>query len=552
MMSKKTEKTHRLIYSLCFLSMCVINWGSVTLDGRVQFVLINLLGPIMAVIILTGYNIKDFQKRVYVIWIGFFFLLLIGIIPLYNSYPYKGKLITGIINIFIYGVIAIAVLEKNLVEKKRSNIKWLVFFCFIGMIILMLISRNEAIWPLWFGVMFGGFYLTEYKILQKKLIIDGLIIGVIAGFFLIQGLALLFRPYDIVRYGGLFINSNMNGLFYTVSYSAFLSGWFSLKKQGIYRILQILSFLFAGAMFAFALLTGCRTSFVSMIAITAVLMICFLWNSQGKFRKLIKYFSLLLVIGALSVPIVYSAVRYVPTIHLHPVFFGYEYNLRKVHSGEPWDSEKYISFDRMIEENLGKRIKGVFAKTTYDQISILDLPLVVEAAESICKAPETDNEEKLISSEESYTAVNIRFQIYKWYFSKLNLFGHKESEHGAPLTDEYTAPHAHNWWLQLTFNFGIPVGLILLAGSLLYVKEYISLIKRGNEIYACVIGCFATAFFIFGIFEVDYYPGQLSFTLFFFLFKYIIEQNESNSKHYVIENNINAMLKTKNKDNLVK
>ena len=95
-----------------------------------------------------------------------------------------------------------------------------------------------------------------------------------------------------------------------------------------------------------------------------------------------------------------------------------------------------------------------------------------------------------------------------------------------PLTIDYPVPHAHNWWLQLTFNFGIPVGIMFLAGLVLYIRTFIKMLKHGEEDYACIMGCFVVMFIVFGTFEVDYYPGQLPFILFFLLFKFVLDKNK--------------------------
>ena len=90
------------------------------------------------------------------------------------------------------------------------------------MLFFMLFSVNENIWPAWFAIVFGIFYLTDFDKQSIDNIYISIVDGIIIGFFAIQGMALLFRPYDMVRYVGLYINPNINALFYLVSYTAFL------------------------------------------------------------------------------------------------------------------------------------------------------------------------------------------------------------------------------------------------------------------------------------------------------------------------------------------
>ena len=71
------------------------------------------------------------------------------------------------------------------------------------------------------------------------------------------------------------------------------------------------------------------------------------------------------------------------------------------------------------------------------------------------------------------------------------------------------------------------MGILLLAGVVLYVKTYFSLLIKGEGFYACILGLFITAFLTFGFFEVDYFLGQLPFTLFFLLFGMVVRRPKS-------------------------
>lgn len=512
-MSKKSEIIYRIIYSLCFFLLCIINWGSVTLDGRVQFVLTNVTGLALAVIILSGYRVKDFMKPIYAIWTGIIALFIpIVVIMGIRYYPYKGQWISGVINTCVYGYILIAVLRKNLVEKKYSRVNWPLLFGWVCMMILMVLSRDDSNWPLWFGGMFGSLYLTDFDDKKRRLLLESLVSGIIAGFFVIQGAALLFRPFDEARYYGLFLNPNMDALMYVMSYAAFLCAWFLLKKRNSNIVFRIVLVLFSGSLWGFVFLTGCRTAFLSMSAITIVFMLCLVWREKRKIREAIKVFATILLVAILSTPIVFLAVRYVPAIHLHPVFFANEYhNWGKVHSGDPRNSDKYTTFESVLTYNLGNRMNELLGIDSTDILNILVPTIKVYAAE--------ETEQYLIEPDGNLSGLNIRYQIYKWYFKNLNVFGHTKNENQIPaIGNDYIATHAHNWWLQLTFNFGIPVGILLIAVVLIYFKSFYDLMQRNEDERACIMGCFIIAFLTFGTFEVDYSLGQLSFTLFFFFF----------------------------------
>jgi O-antigen ligase len=497
-----------------------------SMQGRVQFVSTNCTGIVIAAIILSAYSIRDFFKPIYAIWT--IIALICAPIAIHfgeQYYPYKGQFVSAIINVCIYGYIVIRVILKQLKEKK-SNIRWFVFFCWTGMVAWMLLSRNEAIWPLWFGIMFGCFYLSEYEPERKMLIYKGLIDGVILGFFGIQGAALLFRPYDSVRYLGMYLNCNINALFYVITYCAFLCKYLIVKEENKSLVIQVIMLLFSGAMFGFIVLTGSRSAMAALMVTMVPFLICVVKNFKKKWKAIMVYILALIAIAFFSIPITYLAVRYMPTIHLHPIFFMNEYNdYSKVHSGAPRNSERYITFEQMIEENLSGRFSNLFPKKISEAIDRFSPTLVAYAAEL-----EGEETTYLIGDEGDSSGINIRYQIYKWYFERLNLFGHKNAEHGAPLSEIYTAPHAHNWWLQLSFNFGIPVGILLICGVVLYIKTFFSFLIKGKDEYACILGCFITAFLTFGFFEMDFGLGQLSFTLFFMLFALVLQKDSGNEE----------------------
>ncbi len=519
---KRIKMLYRIIYIFCFFSLSLIDWSVGSMEGRIQFVTINCTGIIVAIIILTGYSIKEFFRPIFIIWTGG--VLLGAPIAIYfgiKLYPYKGQWITAVVNVCIYGYIIIRVVLKYLVEKKRSIIRWKIFAAFAVMIFLMMLSPNESLWPFWFGGIFGSFYLTEYDNGKNIQIYKGLVDGIVLAFFVIQGLALFFRPYDIVRYRGLYLNPNMNALFYVTSFCAFLCKCYILQKETKRMFIKILMVLMSGAMYGFCILTGSRTSIIALTSVLIVFAICVANDNKKKALTLIRTMSLVLVIGALSVPITYLAVRYVPTVHLHPIYFMDEYNnWSRINSGDPRDSDKYVSFDEMITNNISGKYKDLFDHNSKGGLDFLFPARRVYATES-----EVQEEQYLVTSDNS-SGINIRFQIYKWYFSKLNIFGHSNGDHGAPVSAGYTAPHAHNWWLQMTFNYGIPVGILLIAAVILYINRIFIILKYRDTIRACLVACFLTAFLVFGSFEMDFSLGQLPFTLFFFLFREVIVRRE--------------------------
>ncbi|MCR4617013.1 MAG: hypothetical protein K5669_02365 [Lachnospiraceae bacterium] len=513
----------RVLYTFCFTALCLIDQLLGSQTGRVQFIATNLTGVVIAVIILSGYKIKNFLKPVYAIWTGLMCIFVPVVLIYGEAYPYKGKLITALINIVLYGFIVIRVVEKQIIDKQYSEVRWGIFTCWICMIGLMIASRYEGAWPLWFGAMFGSFYLTDYCEEQRDCIFKSVADGIILGFLIIQGLAFVFRPYDtLVRYNGLYLNANMNALFYILSYCAFLCKWIIVKKEKKNVVLRIACLLSSGAMYGFAILTGAKTAILTMAIVTFAFLVCFVRLSK---KKILSFSGCVIAIGIIafvSIPVTYMAVRYIPTVHLHPIYFEGEWSEYRIQPGESRDSEKYITFNQLLDNNVGRILWFI----DFDKESKFDklIPCMQVYAEEVDSS--TIEKNFIFTDEESaqVSPFKLRYVIHKHYYDRLNLVGHTTEDDGVAVTAEYSAPHAHNWILQMAFWFGIPVGILMIIMCVLYVAKYVGLLQTGNESYACILGCFVTAFVVFGMFEIDWRIGQFPFTLFFLLFYLVVNK----------------------------
>lgn len=506
----------RVLYTLCFFTLCLIDWVKGSLNGRAQMTATNMTGIVVAVMILSALNLKQFFKQVYAVWLVLNILAVpICIYMILSVYPYRGQVITATVNITIYGFIIIRIVLNLIKAKKVNGVRILVFVGWLVMLALMLFSVNENIWPIWFATIFGTFYLTEFDENADKNIYFSIPDGIILGFFTIQGIALLFRPYDIVRYSGLYVNPNFNALFYLMAYSAFLCKWYMLKNEKKYPVLRFLLCLFAASMYGFCIFTGSKSAILAMLIVTVLFSVLILRYFRKKAMAFVGCWLILGLVGILSVPIVYGAIRYMPTLHLHPLYFEGEYSIYKIQPGEPRDSEKYVSFENAMESNVGR----VF----------YNIPKLIESLNSFMAlnvhAAETEDFQKpeyIFSDEEANNGINpirLRTEIYRYFFSRLNLIGHTNDYVGAPVDYTYTAPHAHNVFIQIAFLYGIPAGIMFIGMILSFVPECIGLMKAGEDYRVFLISSFVLAFVVFGFFEIDWMCGQLPFTMIFILFR---------------------------------
>ena len=98
---------------------------------------------------------------------------------------------------------------------------------------------------------------------------------------------------------------------------------------------------------------------------------------------------------------------------------------------------------RIAEGNLEKEAEGTAESSV--------LPVETEISQE-------DSSKTLDKATEKSDISNGRFEIYKSYLDNLNMAGHTE------MSNENTAnAHAHNIYLQVAFDCGIPVGILFLA-----------------------------------------------------------------------------------------
>jgi hypothetical protein len=96
---------------------------------------------------------------------------------------------------------------------------------------------------------------------------------------------------------------------------------------------------------------------------------------------------------------------------------------------------------------------------------------------------------------------NGRISIAKSYLQQLNMWGHEEM--GATLSNGEIAVHAHNTFLQVAYDHGIPVGIlytitliVALASSIRYYSR-----NRENEPLSLITCAVVIGFFVAGLTE---------------------------------------------------
>lgn len=539
----------RIIYIFCFYGMCSLDQIAGSAEPYVLHGAKHYTGVFVAVIILTAYKLCDFKKLPYLIWtFAYICISLFVYQSLTKTIDNNIALIADMIGIGLYGIIFIRMFYLYVFEKKKLAINKLPFSICIIMLLLMAIIRTDFDWTLSVFMICITFYLTDFSKRDLQNLFCGILDGVILGFIVIQGKALLYRPYDKVRYEGYYAQPSLNALFYLCAYYAVLCKNYFLKLQKSKLFFRCIYILLAGFIISTMLFTGSRAAFITAIILT-LLFLAFKTISSTKCKLAVLATNSLLIFVSIITCIIptYWLIRYIPVRVNEPVYFiadelsGLEH---KVQKNDPNDSDKYVElgeaidlmFDRylwFLDDEVVDQIKD-YIRNFPEKLS---LSLQVNAAEYIEEIvqeeyiePGTDREHPLVwTGVDGEGAYDVRIDIYRYFLKKLKMIGERNTVQGVWITNDFLASHCHNVFLQMAYDFGIIVGVIFIGVVMMsYIYACISMYKnRSTEnLYQKMIAIgYTTLFIIFGMFEIDWLYGQLSLIL-FFLMQYVLVHKE--------------------------
>ncbi len=520
----------RGFYFLCFFVLCICDQQIGSASGEMQLVCPNLVLCVLSCVILSHYPLSKYRRPLF--WILLLPCVAGACLGFWLKWPatnYPFQLISGVIAAVLYCCVIIQTgfaiqLGKGIPRGRHPGIGLMGLLLFF-----ILISNHDKYNGALLCLSILLIYLTDFTALEFEWMIKALASAVIAAFFVFQGLAFVFRPYDTLRYLGMYANTNMNALLYQMAYAVFLAFFCMAEGRRSSFVLRWGSFCFACAMWSFVLLTMCRSAMLGMGVATLLGLGITVWKQRGKrIRKCLVYCGSFMLISVLAFPIVYGAVRYLPPVFHHPIWFMDEYSEDKVHSWDPYDSEKYTDWREVLENNFGRLFPDMISRQSAPCVEpepflpgedggILAAASVGRASLPSREASGRDSSEagppvEREESDKTYS-VNARLRIYQYYFSQLNLRGHIDSENGIQVDQDYFAPHAHNIILQYAFNYGVPAGLMLLvymiaSGLRLFLS---SLREEGDFPFLVVLLLFASIA-AFGMTEMAWRFGQLSHT----------------------------------------
>ena len=574
-------KAKRILFTICILFFCLADQRVGSAMGQIQLVYVNAVTVMVGIMILAHYPLRSYGKLPYAIW-GGLCLIWVPLAYLYwkDRVIYQMRLPVVLLLAVIYGFVLLRTIYAWFWEKQRPRMHPALIWLFFLFLLAVAFSRYDYHWNLLYFASYLLLYLTPLEKEDYKALGNGIIDGIAIGFFLIQGTADVIRPYDTLRYLGLYSNPNMNALFYQLAYAAFLARFCMLEKQsgklsGGKLLVKWFSFFMAASLWNYLFLTMCRSAMLGMGAVSiAACIYCYMGKRTA--GKVLLRFAMMLLLIVGTFPLVYGSVRRLPAYFDSPVYFFEGYSEDRIVKGDPPDSPKYISWQQVLEANFGRLKQLVPQKDTnaavpdknilqetlsQDEMTATDIQqgenayntaaaadiqqgenayneataADIQQGENAQKEPaaaDMQQEEKIQdgqtedSQEEPKQEENsaaIRLVIYKHYLSSLNLTGHKETENGIQVTEEYYAPHAHDLFLQYAFNYGITGGILFflfMAGSFLCLAANCR--RMGKQCKPDSEGNPAPFFLflsilIFGLTEITWRSGMLSNTLLFLL-----------------------------------
>lgn len=496
----------RILYTICFFLFCVIDQRTKTgsgLDGIIE-TFRDMAGVLMAVVIMSHYKWEEFMtyKIPYAVWTGIGLVAGVLFVVLGQSLAYfMNERVMVSLDVLLFGYVVIHTFISVVKEKKYPKLNKGMFVLWTVMMLLMIFSRSDYVWPFCYFIMFGCFYLTDFTEEEQEDLYQGIMNGVILAFFAFQGFCCVFRPYDQVRYAGIYNNCNLNGLFYLVVLAAVFGKILYVTKENKHKFWRVYYWLGAGVVYSFLFMTIGRTAW----AVGFILGLIFLafYQSVKKQRHFIRNGLLLVLCICMMFPVTFRMTRYLPPVFHHPVWFWGEWSEERVHSWDAWDSEKYVNIDDVMDMALGRTneiIGQILGKNPF---------LMVAYAAEISENP-------VLSYEDSIEdPLLVRKTIYEHYFENLNLLGHAQSDQGFQLTIYAWVGHAHNIYLQYATDFGIMmIGCFLILNILVVIKMLMNY-QKTRKIRIIISFLIILVPLSFGLLEYSWGSGSISIALLF-------------------------------------
>lgn len=274
--------------------------------------------------------------------------------------------------------------------------------------------------------------------------------------------------------------------------------------------------LFFGTTSSYMLMTVTRAGIGGLVLLVLLACLAGLWDRRRVLRPLRGLLTLALVF-LITFPCVFTLQRIVPVTVRDPQHFEeVEPYPDEVNRHMRPDSRWFMSVEVLVRD-IGDRILGgelgtrIFRHFDWDQtvlhydtrlFAMNDAPAPVPSfvrSTSPLLAEAGQINTASTSDLENGDYSNGRIAIWKAYLSQLNLTGHESMN--AVLPDGSLAIHAHNTALQLTYDCGIPTGIVGLAALILLFAFAIRTCRKRGGWYALFVLLALSGYLLTGLVE---------------------------------------------------
>ena len=452
---------------------------------------------------------KDYLNIPNAVWLiaggvlaGYFYMTRSGLPGTEEEQRTLSLLIAGAI--FFMGLVVIYVI-RHMSKKALKNfyipgiVIWLLFA------VLTYANRGTRFWTLYSSLAFTIFALYLAVTGDTKRVLKNVSNGITVSFLIIWTFSMARSPYNkwgLSRYP-MWFHTVTAGAAHTTLCAA--NAWgrvlWDVREQPKGSILKAspAHLILASITTDYLILAISRTGLLSLIMATAVIAVVYL---IADFRKIWRYLRTCLAWMACIVallPMVFSMTRILPTILSEPILFpniSYADVWYMVQAGEEPDSDYYMSAE-MFLKYLGIRFVAGTTDSGVDDIENVDILTAIfgeKNAESTDEKQTAQSGETSASEESSATSEepdaaeaadlsNGRFAIWKASIRELNLTGHESMQIVMPNGE--VLYHTHNCYIQILYEYGIPIGLVFLLMCLFTflssARSYIGAIRGKTD-----------------------------------------------------------------------
>ena len=431
-----------------------------------------------------------------------------------------------ILNLLRLIVLKIRELRYGAEHSKKTYVVPSFFGILMGVLLIcMVILRNTRLWGIYLAV-FALFLFIRFAVWEKKKDFYKILSG---GFMMNFAISLIFCYLH--RYFPGYVSGRFAFIFHTVTvtaeYFTFMGAVatvmlivkvISLPTDAKLKDIAVIAWkeiVLFGFIMSYAIFTVSRTAYLA-ITVSVLLVICIVISYKRK--QLFRIVGVLLISLILCFPAAFTLQRIIPTMVADPVFYPIDDADDFIRGGADWDSTNFMCVERFVnlfENKIFGMDVGEYEypmdpynyenNGTGDPLYDLygrpwnespDNPAnhdsgridVQEADMLLASSMQTRAEIIMLLEElEGYVDTsnifdvisNGRISIAKSYLQQLNMWGHEEM--GATLANGEIAVHAHNTFLQVAYDHGIPVGILYTLTLIVALASAIGYYSRNRE-----------------------------------------------------------------------